>query len=379
MLDYIEEVKNDAQMNPSMKSNVIANIQRELSERENVIRQLQAGAPVSPSVVERFGLQNELNLQPISRPGEAAGSFSYRLAGITPQGVFPGGEQASRTFTGELPQGFTPYGTRTLPTQELPVSIGPFRPGNVTPPTQIPGITLGQTGTTTPGQTGTTTGNADLDAILNQMQSLLQDTITAGYQINPNVTIGPEQIAEFTSIAEKEIDPYYTTQLKLARESFLREVGYTTEDIGTLEAQLQRKYAGQLRQVGEEFAERGLAYSGQRKLAEEELATETGEVLSGVQREAQRGAQRAASTFAAQYGMGALPQTPQIPSTRVIPGEEKFRTLEPSALYTLSPSVYDGLVGEQEFQRRAAVAQRKAELTGLTRELGGIEAVRKIL
>ncbi len=213
----------------------------------------------------------------------------------------------------------------------------------------------------------------------NQLARLLQDLIARGYQVNPAVTIGPAEIAEFAKIAEAEISPYYATQLKIAREGFLRAQGYNMEDVELLERQLTQKYPLQLRQLGEAAAERGLALSGQRQLGEQQLAEDVGQQLAQARTLAQRQATGAASQFAQQWGTLALPTTPTIPQYRALTGEPTIEKARELPLYSLDESIYRDLTGEQTYAQRAALRARKAELTGLTRELGGIEAVRQLL
>src|SRR3990167_8369757 len=59
--------------------------------------------------------------------------------------------------------------------------------------------------------------------LYNQLQEYLTKLQERGERINPNIEITPQQVAEFTKKAEGEIDPYFGSQLKLARESFMRD------------------------------------------------------------------------------------------------------------------------------------------------------------
>ena len=77
---------------------------------------------------------------------------------------------------------------------------------------------------------------------MKQAKDLLDEIKARGGTVNPNIEITPETTAEFMKIAEKEIDPYYTTQLKLAREGFLSSVGYDADQVAQSEKQLQAKY-----------------------------------------------------------------------------------------------------------------------------------------
>ena len=119
--------------------------------------------------------------------------------------------------------------------------------------------------------------NADLSQL---SKSVLDSMYNKGYVINPNADLtNPKTLAEFTKIAEGEIDPYFKGMFSLARESFLRDVGYTTEDIQRQESELQRKYGQQVRQLGSQAAESGFALSGQRQLNEQNLAQDTQSII----------------------------------------------------------------------------------------------------
>lgn len=188
-----------------------------------------------------------------------------------------------------------------------------------------------------------------------------------GKMINPNANITEKSLAEFLAIAGKEINPYYASQLKLASDSLMKNLGYSQQELVSQEQDLQRKYGRSLRELGEGAADIGFAQSGLRKREEAELASETQKAIETGRRSLQYNAGQAVGKFAQQYGgmegfklPGAnLPNQP-----RVLPGESQFAAGESSPYYQLSPSVYSGLVGEQEFARRGAISTRASELEG---------------
>ena len=201
------------------------------------------------------------------------------------------------------------------------------------------------------------TGRDDLDALLVTLQKAIEDITKRGLAINPYIEITPDKVAEFLKQAETEIAPYYTGQLKLAKEGFLRSVGYATEDITRLEQDLERKYGKELRTLGEQAAETGFAYSGIRKEQERELAGETQRRIEQQRRELEFKAGTTARELAQQWGgptISAL--TPQMAGApRVIPGQPGFeKALTSGALYTLSPDIYESLIGEKEKEQKTA-------------------------
>ena len=191
----------------------------------------------------------------------------------------------------------------------------------------------------------------------------------------------PDEIAKFLTQAEKEISPYYATQLKLAKEGFLRSLGYTQETIDRLTEEAQREYQQNLRTLGETMAERGFALSGIRKRAERELAWETQRQLEEARRRTLFEAGTLARQFAQEWGEGGLPRITEIPTVRnvrVLWGQPVFQEIGKTYLYELRPEIYKGLIGEKEWEKKAAIQQRKAELVGAEREKRQIQALRKL-
>lgn len=188
---------------------------------------------------------------------------------------------------------------------------------------------------------------------------------SSGLTLNPQVALTPEKVAEFTARAEREINPFYQTQSRLARQNFLRDVGYSTENLDKFETDLEKKYGLQLRNIGEQAAEKGFAQSGIRNLEEERLAQETQGTLNQKRRELSFGAETDARKLAEQYG-GVLgersPLAPSISETpQILPGQEKFqRTGARRTLYEL-PSDLTDLISQTEFERRGALQNRIAE------------------
>lgn len=197
------------------------------------------------------------------------------------------------------------------------------------------------------------------------VKEALNKLYDAGFKINPNAQITETSLDEFLVIAGKEINPYYTTQLKLISDDLKRSLGYSQEQILQNETDLERRYGRSLRTLGESAAEQGFALSGARQREERELATETQQAIEQGRRQLQFGAGGAVSKFAREFG-GApgfqLPQSTLGGVPRVLPGQPGFEQGGQSALYELSPEVFGGLVGEQEFARRGTIRTRASEL-----------------
>lgn len=243
------------------------------------------------------------------------------------------------------------------------------------PLTSTAGLTFaspsqGQSPSTSGGQTSPqastglpSTGNPVYDQLLSTLQGYLDQLQKRGQILNPSVEITPQKVAEFLSQAQNEIDPYYASQLKIAKDDLLRNLGYSAEDIQKQEQQTEAKYGRQLRQIGEQSAEQGFALSGLRQRREQELAQDTQAQIDQARRQLQFNAGTTVRNFAQQYGtppseFSTIPGAPQVAA-----GESRFlRSGAQTPFYELSPDVYSGLVGSKQFEQRAAVQSRASQL-----------------
>ena len=212
------------------------------------------------------------------------------------------------------------------------------------------------------------TGDDALNKLLEQTQVYLDKLIQQGKAINPIVDITPEQAAKFLAQAQKEISPYYDTQMKLAREGLLRQAGYTSDEIMSQEAELERGYGRQLETMGETAAETGFALSGKRQLGEEELAQSTQRTLEQNRKLAEYNVGSAARQFAGEWGGQALPGYSYSATPNVQTGVKAFgRNLDTKPFYNISDSVYEGLKGSREYEQETSEKQRASELGGAWR------------
>lgn len=226
-------------------------------------------------------------------------------------------------------------------------------------------------GETAPGDVSGAPGGTILDETITALQGFLDELAKKGQIINPDVEITEDQLAEFLAQAEREIDPYYATQLSAARDSLLSNLGYTKDEILKKETQWERQYGTAVRQLGEQAAEMGFAQSGLRRRSEQELAVETREDIEGLRTAGQRFGEEAGRGFAQLWGGAPGYQTPDftIPERPTVSaGVGTFgRTGAELPLYKLSPSIYDELIGQQEQQRRGATRTRAGELEAAAR------------
>lgn len=227
-------------------------------------------------------------------------------------------------------------------------------------------------------------------SIYDATKNMIDELNRRGQAVNPNVQITPERVAEFMKqaetgiseflpIAEREVLPYFQNQLKIAREDFLRNVGYSTDDVLRKEQELERVYGQRVRGVGEQTAEQGFAQSGARTRAEQELARGTQEDIAGQRRQLGFNVGTTARGFAQRFGANALPGLSLTEAPQAIAGQEGFQKgIGSRQLYELSPDVYDGLTGEQEFAQRGAVRQRASDLERSFRENEALRQQRQL-
>lgn len=205
---------------------------------------------------------------------------------------------------------------------------------------------------------------------------MLDELQRRGETVNTAIEITPEKAAEFMKkaegdlgtflpYAEKEILPYYQNQLKVAREGFLTDLGYSRDQILRNELDLERQYGQAVRQLGEGAAESGFAQSGIRQREERQLAEETGRNIAENRRQFEFGAGQAARNFAGIFGTGNTPGFSIGGAPGVGAGEGGFtRGTGELPLYNLSDETYRNLKGSQEYEQEAAVRRRASDLEG---------------
>ncbi|MCK9370367.1 hypothetical protein M0R04_10705 [Candidatus Dojkabacteria bacterium] len=272
-------------------------------------------------------------------------------------------EQTFRGMYGGLPE----LGTNVT---ELQGTIADYQSGGTTPSsTPSGGINIPDT------------GNPLLNETLKTLNDYLAELQSRGEVLNPEIEITPEKAAEFLAQAQSEINPYYASQLGLARENLLRNAGYTTDSIAQFESQLGKQYGLAQRQIGESAADRGFAQSGIRKQEETQLAEDVQNRIDTNRRDLQFQLGSSARQFAQQFGGTEGFQTPSlsIASAPRVTGQGTLEQSGQTPFVDLSDSVYDDIIGEQEYNRRGAVRSRSSELEGAFRTNQAIDQQRQLI
>lgn len=231
---------------------------------------------------------------------------------------------------------------------------------------QIPSVVQAQTQATTQEPDYRSQMSENQQTIYDTLQRQLDALTAKGQTINPYVEITPEKAAEFMAQAEREISPYYQTQMKLERENLLRSIGYDTESLNLFEQQMERTYGKNLNTLSENMAESGFAYSGKRKTEESDLAYNTQTQINENRRQSANQAANLASAYAQRWGSANLPASTTISATpNVVAGQSAFNKTGGNVnYYTLSPELYDDLIGSQQYEQTAQQKARASELEG---------------
>jgi len=247
-----------------------------------------------------------------------------------------------------------------------------------------PSSSTSGTSSSTPGGTaqGPDLSNLppEFQGLYTQLQTYLEELKKRGQVLNPAIEITPAKAAEFLNQAKAEIDPYYQNQVKLALDSLSTAVSQGQEDLVRTEGRAETTYQDNLRTLGESAADRGFAQSGLRNRDEQTLATNTQNTLDDARRSFARGVGDLSRSFAQTYGASKLPQFNINGAPIIGAGENRFAAnTRQLPMYQLSPEVYSGLTGSQEYQNRADVLSRASQLEGAYRTNEALNQQRQLL
>lgn len=340
-----------------------------------------SSAPYSPTTTSSTSSPSTSSGTTISqqdyylKPGETIDQYNARIAALR-------GETTSGSTTGTT-TGSTGLATTSNQTTSAPISQQDYylRPGETIDQYNARIAAL-RSGGTTSGTTSNvaSTGDPALDATLASLNGLIAQLAARGQVINPNIKIDEATLAKFTKQAEAEINPYYATQLKLARERLLTDAGYSRDEILKNEQDLERQYKTAFRGIGESAADQGFALSGLRQRSESELAQNVNDTIAKGRRDLSFKLGDQAAQFAQQFGGRETPTVNIADMPTVASGELGFnRGGQQRSLYTLDPNIYDSLIGEQQFANRGAVKNRAAELEQAFRSNQALDQQRSLV
>jgi len=108
------------------------------------------------------------------------------------------------------------------------------------------------------------TGNAQLDDLLGQYQTYLDNLISQGQTVNPNIEITPDVLKGFLDQAGTEISPYYQEQAKIIKDDVSRSLDGLTKRYELEKQSSEANFKANLAQSREVAAGAGRAQSGFR-------------------------------------------------------------------------------------------------------------------
>ncbi len=278
--------------------------------------------------------------------------------------------------TGQAPEGFVSQFASVTPTPtptEIPPGTqeGDFVPGLGTllpdgtfsgdpsaPPTEP---------TPTPDTTIPTsvTGIPELDALLERMNQMLEDSLAAGNTINPNIELEPGIINQFLAQAESEFEPFFSGQIRSIKEDLSSNLEFLGEQYRIGKEEEEARFKRTLGAARETRAGRGTIFTGARGREEEEFAESTGRALELSALETERAARGGVTVAERQIGTRNLPgiTTPLTTFGAEVGGEGRFTSGR-----TLSFGGIGDVTGSLEREQTTAVQQRRNELEAAERQ-----------
>lgn len=149
----------------------------------------------------------------------------------------------------------------------------------------VQGVTVGKEdakGNFTPD-----TGSASLDSVVNSGQAVSAAQLAAGNAINPNLSITPQLVSQFLSEAHTQMDPEGQQNLTDEIEGINSSLQNLTTQYNNSVAQSQQTFQQNLNQERTASAGAGIAFSGERGLAEDQMLNSQNLGLSSLAANAQ--------------------------------------------------------------------------------------------
>jgi hypothetical protein len=154
--------------------------------------------------------------------------------------------------------------------------------------------------------------------------------------------------------ADPEIATYYGDQLKTAQTEFMNAYGLLSASTNTQMAETQRQQAVAMKNLQNQQGLAGMAYSGFKKQATEQLGKTQESVIESSKQQLQSNLESLGNTFESQYGTAALP---------------------PTALAPIQGVAYQpigGVTGSQTYSEKADIAQKYEDLKSDSATIKGI-------
>lgn len=142
-------------------------------------------------------------------------------------------------------------------------------------PNAKPPVTGGPTGIQNPGVLGDpnfSTGVPELDAMYQRLSKYLEDLISAGQKLNPNIELTPQEVQRFMDQATSEIEPFYKQQFDTIKEDVRRSLDSLQKNYDLAKQDREAQFKQTLAGARESAADRGVIFSGGRAKTEQDIA-----------------------------------------------------------------------------------------------------------
>jgi peptidoglycan hydrolase-like protein with peptidoglycan-binding domain len=147
---------------------------------------------------------------------------------------------------------------------------------------------------------------AELKPAYYQLLDQLGKSIETGQMVNPDIEITPAQLAEFTTKATAELDPYYQEQIGLIRRDLETSLSRIQEDFQREAQRAQEPFKQTLAQQSETEALAGTTFGSERANRERRLVLRQQQALDDALRASLRSGQDIGSQAERQIGSSAV-------------------------------------------------------------------------
>lgn len=155
----------------------------------------------------------------------------------------------------------------------------------------------------------------ELRNLYEKLDEYIDQLVDQGKQVNPNIEIGEAQLAAFLAQAQREYGQYFSGEQRFTLTELQRSLAESIRQVEFGEEGAQRAFTEQFRQIGEQAAEQGITFSGERKRSERVLAEETNRAIGDTRN--RLAFQAGAASLAAERELGtAALGTANIPQIR---------------------------------------------------------------
>jgi len=194
------------------------------------------------------------------------------------------------------------------------------------------------------------TGNPLYDQLIKNINSIVDQAKAGGKKLNPQLDLSkPEVLQQFIDQAATELDPYYKTLFKAARQDIYSYMDNAQKQYELVAKQEAEKFRRSLGDSRESAAGRGMSQSSNQMFSEQNLMSDTNASLESAynKQSYDLGGKIRDYTYAYGTDQGLTTPVKQYGVTNTPSGSQYTRQLN-----TLTPE--SAITGSEEFKARAA-------------------------